>query len=46
MDTSTKLQVEWGLYCENLVMIGLTVNAGDNFKKRASIPLDPVYGQK
>jgi hypothetical protein len=31
--------VEWGLYCENLVMIGLTVNAGDNFKNRASIPL-------
>jgi hypothetical protein len=33
--------VEWGLYCENLVMIGQTVNAGDNFKKRATIPLAP-----
>ena len=41
MDTSTKSQVEWGVYCENFVMIGLTADAGDNFKKRASIPLVP-----
>jgi hypothetical protein len=41
MDTSTKKQVECGVYCENFVMIGLTADAGDNFKKRASIPLAP-----
>jgi hypothetical protein len=41
MDTSTKYQVECGVYCENFVMIGLTADAGDTFKKRASIPLAP-----
>jgi hypothetical protein len=30
-----------GAYCENFVMIGLTVDAGDHFKKRAAIPLAP-----
>jgi hypothetical protein len=34
-------QVEWGVYCENFVMIGLTADAGDHFKKRVSIPLAP-----
>jgi hypothetical protein len=33
--------VEWGVYCENFVMIGLTADAGDNFKNQASIPLAP-----
>jgi hypothetical protein len=41
MDTSTKQQVEWGVYCENLVMIGLTAHAGDKFENRAPIPLTP-----
>ncbi len=41
MDTSTKWQVECGVYCENFVMIRLTADAGDTFKKRASIPLGP-----
>jgi hypothetical protein len=41
MDTSTKYQVEWGVYCENFVMIGLTAESGDHFKNRASIPLAP-----
>jgi hypothetical protein len=41
MDTSTKKQVEWGVYCENFVMIGLTVDSGDHFKNRAAIPLAP-----
>ncbi len=40
MDISTKKQVEWGVYCENFVMIGLTVDA-DHFKNRAAIPLAP-----
>ncbi len=30
-----------GVYCENFVMIGLTADAGDHFKNRASIPLAP-----
>ncbi len=30
-----------GVYCENFVMIGLTVDAGDHFKKWAAIPLAP-----
>jgi hypothetical protein len=34
MDTGTELQVEWVVYCENFVMIGLTADAGDNFKYR------------
>jgi hypothetical protein len=38
--------VEWGVYCENFVMIGLTTNAGDTFKNRAAIPLAPCrYGR-
>jgi hypothetical protein len=41
MDISTKKQVEWGVYCENFDMIGLTVDAGDHFKNRAAIPLAP-----
>ncbi len=41
MDTSNKWQVEWGLYCENFVMIGLTADAGGHFKNRATIPLAP-----
>ncbi len=46
MDNSTKQQVEFGVYCENFVMIGLMADAGDNFKKRASIPLAPcIYIQ-
>ncbi len=32
--------MEWGVYCENFVMIGLTADAGDNFKNRASIPVN------
>jgi hypothetical protein len=31
--------VEGEVYCENFVRIGLTADAGDNFKNRASIPL-------
>jgi hypothetical protein len=27
--SGTELQVEWGVYCENFVMIGLTADAGD-----------------
>ncbi len=33
--------MEWRVYCENFVMIGQTVDAGDHFKKRAAIPLAP-----
>ena len=33
--------MECGVYCENFIMIGLKADAGDNFKKRASIPLAP-----
>jgi hypothetical protein len=33
--------VEWGLYCENFIIIGLTADAGDYFKNRATIPLAP-----
>ncbi len=33
--------MEWGVYCENFVMIGLTADAGDHFKNRATIPLAP-----
>ncbi len=33
--------MEWGVYCENFVMIGLTVDAGDHLQKRAAIPLAP-----
>jgi hypothetical protein len=29
------------VYCEKFVMIGLTADAGDNFKNRVSIPLAP-----
>jgi hypothetical protein len=36
--------VECGVYCENFVMIRLTADAGDSFKKRASIPLTPCIG--
>jgi hypothetical protein len=41
MDTSTKQQVEWGVYCKNFIIIGLTADAGDHFKNRATIPLAP-----
>ena len=38
--------MECGVYCENFIMIGLKADAGDNFKKRASIPLAPcIYAQ-
>ncbi len=30
-----------GVYCENFVMIGLTADAGDNFKNQAPIPFAP-----
>ncbi len=33
--------MEWGIYCENFVMIGLTADAGDHFKNRAAIFLVP-----
>jgi hypothetical protein len=46
MDTGTEYQVEWGVYCENFVMIGLTAGAGDYFKNRASIPFAPCKVQK
>ncbi len=36
-----QVEVEWGVYCENFVVIGLTADAGDHFKNRAAIPLAP-----
>ncbi len=33
--------MEGGLYCENFVQIGVTADAGDHFKNRATIPLAP-----
>jgi hypothetical protein len=33
--------VEWEVYCENFVMIGLIDDAGDNLKNRAPILLAP-----
>jgi hypothetical protein len=39
MNTGTEKQVEWGVYCEDFVIIGQTADAGDNFKNRAAIPL-------
>ncbi len=33
--------MEWEVYCDNFVRIGLTADAGDNFKNRVPIPLAP-----
>jgi hypothetical protein len=43
MDTGTELQVECGVYFENFVMIGLTVDAGDNFKKSGANTTHILY---